>query len=240
MTHWFHVRAARTQGIQLIERVNRQQNAPAGFKLFRDTLEGAREVTNVRTLQMTLLNSSNRLLRNSEIQFEFDSKDVESWVSRPVKSRTALVAITSQPIDPWQRSLRWKIPHFPPGDSIEFSFQVIDPGTETYEASLDSNENVVLVRSSGEPPVPLRGDRVLLILGIGMGLSLLSSSAVYTYTIGKDAREEATERLRDEIRVIKNLVCTDEIIGKNDALRKWCVSPIDLLDVPPIEPPGGP
>ena len=117
---------------------------------------------------------------------------------------------------------------------------MIDPGTETYEASLDSNENVVLVRSSGEPPVPLRGDRVLLILGIGMGLSLLSSSAVYTYTIGKDAREEATERLRDEIRVIKNLVCTDEIIGKNDALRKWCVSPIDLLDVPPIEPPGGP
>jgi hypothetical protein len=55
------------------------------------------------------------------------------------------------PNEPWKKAMRWQVPQFPPGDSVEFSFQVVDPTTEGYEVALYNVDNVVLKRTQGEP-----------------------------------------------------------------------------------------
>jgi len=156
ITEWFRRRRARTSAIPLIERVNRNPVASElkGIKLFRlstDPDGPPIEIKNIREYQLTLRNSSSRDLRGAEIQFEFSSEDVEPWVSRPALSKTALKRVEGVPTEPWKKAMRWQIPQFPPKDSIEFNFQVVDPVTEKYEVALYNADNIVLRRNEGEP-----------------------------------------------------------------------------------------
>ena len=52
---------------------------------------------------------------------------------------------------PWRMAFRWRIPHLPSGDSVEFTFQAIDPSSEKFEAALYHPDGVILERVEGEP-----------------------------------------------------------------------------------------
>jgi len=148
----FRRRAGKTRDVHLVERVNRRQDELRGIRFVRSASGGPeREVKNVRSYQMTLRNTSAIHLRNLEVQFEFSSEDVEPWVSRPARSKTALLPVDALPAHPWKKALRWKVPSLPANDYIEFSFQVIEPTTEDYEAVIYSDANIVLRRVASEP-----------------------------------------------------------------------------------------
>jgi hypothetical protein len=156
LTEWFRRRRGRTRAIPLIERVNRNPVATElkGIQLFRVPSQAGEVPTgikNIREYQLTLRNSSDKDLRGAEIQFEFSSSDVEPWASRPAVSNAALQRAAGAPSEPWKKAVRWLIPQFPPGDSVEFSFQVVDPETDKYEAVLYNVDNAVLKRTRGEP-----------------------------------------------------------------------------------------
>jgi hypothetical protein len=156
ITEGFRRRRGRTRAIPLIERVNRNPVASElkGIKLFRLPAgpgEAPAEIKNIREYQLTLRNTSDKDLRGAEIQFEFSSEDVEPWVSRPVLSKAALKRMEGAPNEPWKKAMRWQVPQFPPGDSVEFNFQVVDPATDGYEVALYNIDNVVLKRTEGEP-----------------------------------------------------------------------------------------
>ena len=163
ITERFRRRRGRTRAIPVIERVNRNPVASElrGIKLFRVPAkpgEAPVEINNVREYQLTLRNTSDKDLRGAEIQFEFSSEDVEPWVSRPVLSKAALKRMEGAPSEPWKKALRWQVPQFPPGDSIEFSFQVVDPATEEYEVAryppLSPSPPPPLPSPSPPPPPP--------------------------------------------------------------------------------------
>jgi hypothetical protein len=193
LAEWFRRRRSKTRVILLIERVNRNPLSyePKGIKLVRESSSGGEpvEIKNLRRYELTLRNTSRLFLRNAEIQFDFGSEDVEHWVSRPAQSNTALSPIAAKPEAPWKTALRWQIPQFPQGDTVEFSFQVVDPATEEYEAALYSSENVVLKRTRGEPPpqkasrhftdwLPIAGAAVVLVgVFLTVGLDMTGGQA---------------------------------------------------------------
>jgi hypothetical protein len=199
MAEWFRRRRGRTRAIPVIERVNRNPVASElkGIKLFRLPAgpgEAPVEISNIREYQLTLRNTSDKDLRGAEIQFEFSSEDVEPWVSRPVLSKAALKRMEGAPSEPWKKAMRWQVPQFPPGDSVEFSFQVVDPATEEYEVALYNIDNLVLKRTQGEPTE--RSVSLLTLQGIGIGLMALTAgvfAAVTSYEGGRLAfRHSAT------------------------------------------------
>jgi hypothetical protein len=157
LREWYSRRRSRVQPIPLIERVNRVVSPGLeGFTLAR--LVGnpkgreLEEVTNLREYQLTMRNTSSIHLRDAEVQFEFPADDVQAWASRPALSKTALEALDASATEPWKKAFRWKIPHLPSGDSVEFTFQAVRPSSENYEAALYRCEGVVFERVVGEPP----------------------------------------------------------------------------------------
>ncbi|HVS88236.1 MAG TPA: hypothetical protein VHF01_08430 [Candidatus Acidoferrum sp.] len=157
LNEWFRRKRSRVQPIPLIERVNRLVSPELqGFALARvvggSTGRRLEEVKNLREYQLTMRNSSAAHLQDAEVQFEFPADDVQAWASRPVLSKTALVQLNATATEPWRMAFRWRIPHLPSGDSVEFTFQAVNPSSEKFEAALYNSAGVVFERIVGEPP----------------------------------------------------------------------------------------
>jgi hypothetical protein len=149
---------SRLQNILLVQRVNQLVTADlGGITLARrvggyhSDSEQLEPVNNVREYQLSLRNTSNLYLRDVEIQFEFNVEDVLARTQRPVLSRTPLVPVEAVPGEPWKRAFRWKIPSFPVGDSVEFTFQTVEAPSGNYEAFLYNADRAILKRNWGEP-----------------------------------------------------------------------------------------
>ena len=156
MNEWFRRKNSKLQSIPLIERVNRLVGPKLeGFTLARVSGDAQNqrleEVRNVREYQLTLRNTASVHLQEVEIQFEFPTEDVEGWASRPTLSKTAPVPIEAVVTSPWQKGFRWRIPHLPSTDSIEFGFKAVNPPSPDYEVALYNVDRVVVSRSQGEP-----------------------------------------------------------------------------------------
>jgi hypothetical protein len=152
-TEWFRRRREKVQRVQLIERVNRLINPIEGFTLVRTVAGGdgiLKEVTDLREYQLTMRNSTSTHLKNAEVQFEFPSDDVQALVSLPALSRIELSPIDT-PKTAGTRVFRWMVPHFPAGDSVEFTFRAVAPSSDKYGYSLNYI-GVILERVVGEPP----------------------------------------------------------------------------------------
>jgi hypothetical protein len=91
-----------------------------------------------------------------EIQFEFPVEDIQAWASRPSLSKTALVLVEGQASEPWKRAFRWRIPHLPSGDSVEFTFRSVDSPSGDYEVALYNSDLVIVEKVIGEPAPPKR------------------------------------------------------------------------------------
>jgi len=156
VNEWLRRRHGKIQAIPLIERVNRLVNPQLkGITLARVTgAPGNRqleEIEKLREYQLTLRNTSTVHLQDAEVQFEFPTEDVEAWVSRPALSKTAPEPVDAVVTDPWKKGFRWRIPHLPSTDSIEFSFRAVNPPSDEYEVALYKTDRVVIERSKGEP-----------------------------------------------------------------------------------------
>lgn len=119
------------------------------------------ELNNLREYQLTLRNTSTVHLQNVEIQFEFPAADVQEYVSpRTTLSKTALMKVDTVPTDAtaFPAVFRWRIPHLPSGDSVEFSFQAVDPPSESYVVALYNSDRVIVERVEGEPAPTKRPD----------------------------------------------------------------------------------
>ncbi len=156
LNEWFRRRSGKLQSIPLIERVNRLVSSELkGFTLARitgDTQNPQLEaIRNVREYQLTLRNTATIHLQEVEIQFEFPTEDIEGWASRPAISKTAPVVVEAVVAAPWKKGFRWRIPHLPSTDSIEFSFKAVNPSSADYEVALYNTDCVVVEKSKGEP-----------------------------------------------------------------------------------------
>jgi hypothetical protein len=132
LNEWLRRRREKVQRIQLVERVNRLIGPLEGFTLARVTNDGSgelREVRDLREYQLTMRNSTSTHLQNAEVQFEFPSDDVQALVSIPVLSRVSLAPLDA-PTTAGKKIFRWKVPHFPAGDSVEFTFRAVAPSSE--------------------------------------------------------------------------------------------------------------
>jgi hypothetical protein len=159
VTEWFRRRRGRVERIPLIERVNRLVNPGLeGITLARRSTTNAQleEVTNVREYQLTMRNTSSNHLKNAEVQFEFPTEDVTGIALRPTLSKTTLVSLDPVATPLGRKAFRWRIPHFPSGDSVEFTFRAVSPSSDGYEAAIYQSEGIVLERIIGEPP-PKKG-----------------------------------------------------------------------------------
>ncbi|HKD81316.1 MAG TPA: hypothetical protein VKH81_16595 [Candidatus Angelobacter sp.] len=183
---WFRRRGGRVQKIPLIERVNRIVRPQLhGITLARITEasgDGAASqleaITNLREYQLTLRNTSTVHLQDAEIQFEFPAEDSQAWASRPALSKTALIRIDTVPIDPWKKAFRWKIPHLPSGDSVEFTFQSVNPPSRSYEVSLYKTERVIIEKVIGEPrPNQDERKRFLKVALLSAGIAAIAGVA---------------------------------------------------------------
>ncbi len=199
LNEWFRRRKGKVQRISLIERVNRSANPELeGITLARmvgdEPCRHLEELANLREYQLTLRNTSSINLQNIEIQFEFPSIDVEPWVSRPSMSKTALVPIQIDTTAQGGTTFRWRIPHLPAGDSIEFTFRAVNPPSGTYEVALYNTDAVIIEKVIGEPPpkrtsmsagawIAITGAMAVLILfvwGIVSGRLVNSSGEKFT------------------------------------------------------------
>jgi hypothetical protein len=180
LNDWRRRRDSRVQPIPLIERVNRLISPELeGVTLARVVGDAnhrkLEELKNLREYQLTLRNTSTVHLQDAEILFEFPAKDVQAWVSRPALSKTPLLNIDANPTDPWKKAFRWRIPHFPSGDSVEFTFRAVDPSSELYEVALFKGDRIIVERVVGEPaPKGKLGDRkIILALAVLIGCTPL-------------------------------------------------------------------
>jgi hypothetical protein len=194
LNEWLRRKRGGVQRIPLIERVNRLVNPELqGFALARiigdSSARRLEEVKNLREYQLTMRNSSPTHLKDAEVQFEFPADDVQAWASRPALSKTALVQVNATATAPWRMAFRWRIPHLPSGDSVEFTFQAIDPSSEEFEAALYHPDGVIFERVEGEPiaekrELARRREWLIHTLFVTIGtialiLTLLTSSIIY-------------------------------------------------------------
>ncbi len=179
MSDWRRRRDSKVQPIPLIERVNRLVSPELeGITLARVVGDAdhrqLEELKKLREYQLTLRNTSTVHLQDVEILFEFPAKDVEAWVSRPVLSKTPLLNVDAIPTESWKKAFRWRIPHLPSGDSVEFTFRAVDPTSELYEVALYKGDRIIIEKLVGEPAPKRRlgeGQIILLLLGLlGCGL----------------------------------------------------------------------
>jgi hypothetical protein len=178
LNEWLRRRRTRVQPIPLIERVNRLVGPEIqGFTLARVVDSSANrqleEVKSLREYQLTMRNTSSNHLVDAEIQFEFPAEDVEAWASRPTLSKTALVEVNTTATEPWKKAFRWRIPHLPVGDSVEFTFRVVDPSSANYEAALYNPDGVVLDRVVGEPPPKTSSSKIKFTVALISMLTLV-------------------------------------------------------------------
>jgi hypothetical protein len=156
LNEWFRRRKGKVQTISLIERVNRSISPELqGITLARlvgdENHRLLEELRSVREYQLTLRNTSTINLQNVEIQFEFPIVDVQAWASRPSLSKTALLLVDGVASEPWKKAFRWCIPHLPPGDSVEFTFQSVDATSSDYEVALYNSDLAIVEKVVGEP-----------------------------------------------------------------------------------------
>jgi hypothetical protein len=197
ITDWLRRRAARIQTIPLIERVSRFVNPEIeGFTLARVVVEGQarrlEEVRTVREYQLTLRNTSTVHLRDAEIQFEFGADNVDAWVGRPTRSKTAPVPVNAAISVPWRKAFRWRIPEFPSTDSIEFTFRAIDPTSNEYEVALYNSGPVVIERSNVEHEMETRKlayEKFQSVVTALMGLSAVAFVVLVAIVIHSDPQD---------------------------------------------------
>src|SRR5258708_17395003 len=155
LTEWFRKKSGRLQRIPLIERANRiVSNELRGIKLARAVAGSStqlEEISNLREYQLTLRNTSAVHLQDVEIQFDFPAEDVQAWASRAALSKAVLLKVEAISSDAWKTAFRWKIPQLPSGDSVEFTFQAVDPPSENYEVALYKSDRVIIEKVVGEP-----------------------------------------------------------------------------------------
>jgi len=170
LNEWFRRRKGKIQSISLIERVNRLVSPELeGITLARLVDDGVQrrleELKNLREYQLTLRNTSSVNLQNAEIQFEFPVEGVQAWASRPSQSKTALVHVDATVSEPWRQGFRWRIPHLPSGDSVEFTFRSVDAPSGDFEVALYNSDLVIVEKVVGEPvPKEKRANATLPII----------------------------------------------------------------------------
>jgi hypothetical protein len=136
-------------------------------------------------------NATSTHLLNAEVQFGFPADDVQEWVSRPTLSRTPLVPLLDKPTAPWRKAFRWRIPHLPSGDSVEFTFRAVAPSSDAYEAAL-YHAGVVFERIIGEPPPRKKGMVASYIL---VGLLIGAFAGVLILALSGKLIQASDERL---------------------------------------------
>ncbi len=209
---------ARLQKIPLIERVNRvvNPNLHGGITLARvlnDPLGDPAdrqlvELYNLREYQFTLRNTSTVHLQDVEIQFEFPAEDVQEYASpRTTMSKTALIRVDVPPPDAvtFPTVFRWRIPQFPSGDSVEFTFQAANPRSEDYEAALYKNDRVIVEKVKGEP-VPIKSvrDRTWLVLPFAVVMAVVLWLTLSWLGVGRPV---------DELTVVKEAGCDLRVVS---------------------------
>jgi len=202
VTILYNRRLSRLQKILLIERVNQLVTADLeGITLARrvggyhsDSTQ-IEPVSNVREYQLSLRNTSNLHLRDAEIQFEFDVEDVLARTQRPALSKTPLVQLEAVPAEPWKKAFKWKIPHFPVGDSVEFTFQAVESPTGGYEVALYNADRAIVKRVSGEPASKERylPWSALLASITGLLLSLAAGYVTFAPSLSRQSLNRPTE-----------------------------------------------
>jgi hypothetical protein len=187
LNEWYRRKHSRLQRIPLIERVNRpvSPKLQGGIILARAVGNPTHlvELTDLREYQLTLRNTSTIHLQDVEIQFDFPAKDVQDYASpRTTLSKTALLKIDAAPTDAtaFPTVFRWRIPHLPSGDSVEFTFQAENPTSEKYVVALYNSDRVIVERVEGEPASTRQSERWKLPLAI----SLATGSAALLVLIG--------------------------------------------------------
>jgi hypothetical protein len=185
LTEWYRRKHGRLQRIPLIERVNRivNPNLKGGITLARvigdEPFRQLVELNKLREYQLTLRNTSTVHLQDVEIQFEFPAEDVQEYASpRTTLSKTALLKVDASPTDgtAFPTVFRWRIPHLPSDDSVEFTFQAENPASEKYVVALYNSERVIVEKVEGEPaPIksPQNWKALLVILSAAGSLWLL-------------------------------------------------------------------
>jgi hypothetical protein len=234
LNEWFRRRRSKVQSVPLIERANRLTSPELrGFVLARVVNDNSgrhlQEVNDCREYQLTLRNSTDTHLTNAEIQFEFPAEEVEAWTSRPALSKTALEKVMATPSPPWQSAFRWVIPHFPSGDSVEFTFQAINPQSQEYAAALYKADGLILEHVVGEPNLSgsktfvgfLLRDTIFRIL-----ISILI--AALSFALITKLRE-----LPDQATVIKLAGCELDVLStskvdENDPIATWRRAPAQI------------
>jgi hypothetical protein len=158
LNEWYRKKHSKLQRIPLIERVNRlvSPKLQGGITLARAVGDPAHlvELTDLREYQLTLRNTSTIHLQNVEIQFEFPAKDVQQYASpRTTLSKTALLKVDASPTDAtaFPAVFRWRIPHLPSDDSVEFTFHAENSASEKYVVALYNSDRVIVERVEGEP-----------------------------------------------------------------------------------------
>jgi hypothetical protein len=127
----------------LIERTNRLEADPKvnGITLARVVkFSDPRQLEEIKQLyeyRLKLHNTSSLQIEDAEIQFDFPSTVVVPTVSRTAKGQLQLEEVDSPVRDPnYAKALRWKIPSLYHGDSVDFTFRVVDPASENYAVAL--------------------------------------------------------------------------------------------------------
>jgi hypothetical protein len=150
------------------------------------------ELRNLREYQLTLRNTSTINLQNVEIQFEFPVEDVQAWASRPSLSKTALVLVDGVASEPWKRGFRWRIPHLPSGDSVEFTFRSVDSPSGEYEVALYNSDLVIVEKVVGEPAPKEKRFSVpsvilpVSVIGVALALIVAYSAGVLVPSSGEE------------------------------------------------------
>jgi hypothetical protein len=82
--------------------------------------------------------------------------------------------------EPWKKAFRWRIPHLPSGDSVEFTFRAVDPSSEEYEVALYKSDRVIVEKLKREPAPKMKLDRsafVPVFVTFGLVASVLILAA---------------------------------------------------------------
>ena len=197
LNDWFRRRDSKLQTIPLIERVNRLVNPELdGITLARVVGEGGHrqleELPNLREYQLTLRNTSTIHLQDVEILFEFPAKDVQALVTRPALSKTPLVGVLVAQEDNSEKAFRWKIPHFPSGDSVEFTFRAVDPSSPSFEVALFNNNRTVIEKVTSEPAASGRGSPQLKPMIAGLVVAFAIPLLLYSLRLLPSSQEKLT------------------------------------------------
>jgi hypothetical protein len=123
--------------------------------------------------------------------------------------------------EPWRKAFRWKIPHLPAGDAVEFTFRAVDPSSEKYEAALYHSDGVVLERVVGEPrpKAPLTNK-----IAFGAVMTAMAAFLFFVLTGRLKMRETSGEKLT----AIKLAGCDLRMISFFDVYGRGFYSPFQV------------